>query len=51
MARALPGSETFFDDAPPIELPRYEVATVDDVETASEQLRSVWELGLIRLRI
>lgn len=38
--------DSFFDDAPPVELPRYEVASVDNVEAAVEQLRSVWELGL-----
>lgn len=38
--------EAFFGDAPVVELPRYEIESVDDVETAAEQLRSSWELGL-----
>jgi transcriptional regulator with XRE-family HTH domain len=38
--------ESFFEDAPPVELPRYDIASVEDVEVAAEQLRSIWELGL-----
>ncbi len=38
--------ESFFDNIPPIELPSYKVATMEDVEVAAEQLRSAWDLGL-----
>jgi Zn-dependent peptidase ImmA (M78 family)/DNA-binding XRE family transcriptional regulator len=38
--------EAFFGDASLVELPRYEIAVVEDAEAAAEKLRSAWELGL-----
>jgi len=38
--------ESFFDDAPNVNLPHYKVASTGDVETAAEQLRLIWRLGL-----
>ena len=38
--------ETFFDNPPPVELPHYEIGSMEDVEAATEQLRYAWNLGL-----
>ncbi len=38
--------EAFFGGDPVVELPRYEVGSMDDIEAAAERLRYSWKLGL-----